>query len=109
MTLTASGLLCPFGAHIRRANPRNADLPPSNGLFGRLVHMLGFGNASYRDDVIASTRFHRMIRRGREYGPRLTPEEAWHETIQTLRNMEFTSFASRPISCASSNSCRTHG
>ena len=38
--------------------------------------MLGFGNASYRDDVIASTRFHRMIRRGREYGPRLTPEEA---------------------------------
>ena len=70
------GIRCPFGAHIRRANPRNADLPASNGLFDRLIHMLGFGNASYRDDVIASTRFHRMIRRGREYGPRLAPDEA---------------------------------
>ncbi|HEY2466566.1 MAG TPA: hypothetical protein VGI45_01835 [Terracidiphilus sp.] len=74
--LDGNGDRCPFGAHIRRANPRNADLPSSSGLVDRLMHMLGFGNASYRDDVIASTRFHRMIRRGREYGPRLTPDEA---------------------------------
>jgi deferrochelatase/peroxidase EfeB len=70
------GVRCPLGAHIRRANPRNADLPASNGIFSRLLHILGFGNSKYRDDVIASTRFHRMLRRGREYGPRLTAEEA---------------------------------
>jgi hypothetical protein len=29
-----------------------------------------------RQDVISSTRFHRLLRRGREYGTILTPEEA---------------------------------
>ena len=73
----SNGVCCPFGAHIRRANPRNADLPPgSTGLFARLLHTLGFGNSKFRDDVIASTRYHRMLRRGREYGPALTPDEA---------------------------------
>jgi deferrochelatase/peroxidase EfeB len=72
----AQAVLCPRGAHIRRANPRNADLPSSNGMFERLLHTFGFGNAQYSDDVVASTRFHRMIRRGREYGSKLTPEQA---------------------------------
>jgi Dyp-type peroxidase family len=43
------GLKCPVGAHIRRANPRDAD-----GFFG--------GKLSDR---------HRIVRRGRTYGPRL--------------------------------------
>ena len=72
----SNGVHCPFGAHIRRTNPRNADLPASDGLLARLLHLLGFGNARYRDDVIASTRFHRILRRGREYGPPISPEQA---------------------------------
>ena len=71
------GVHCPFGAHIRRANPRNADLPPgSSALPKRLLRTLGFANPKFRDDVIASTRFHRLLRRGREYGPALAPEQA---------------------------------
>jgi deferrochelatase/peroxidase EfeB len=71
------GTRCPYGAHIRRANPRNPDIPGDpNGLISTLVRTLGFGNKNLRDDLIASTRFHRILRRGREYGHKVTPEEA---------------------------------
>ena len=62
------GTACPYGAHVRRANPRNADLPESTrGLFARLIRILGYGRRHPHDDLIASTRFHRILRRGREY------------------------------------------
>jgi len=73
----AAGLLCPVGAHIRRANPRNADLPAgTRGLVARAVRTLGFDAAALHADAVASVRFHRVLRRGREYGRRTEVDEA---------------------------------
>jgi len=71
------GVHCPLGAHVRRSNPRNADLPPGkSGLISRLIRTLGFDAAALGNDLVASTRFHRLVRRGRAYGARITPSEA---------------------------------
>ena len=71
------GSRCPFGAHVRRGNPRNADIPGDpKGLISHLIPLLGFGNKNVRDDLISPTRFHRLLRRGREYGKKLSPDEA---------------------------------
>ncbi len=68
---------CPFGAHIRRSNPRNADFPnPVNGMISHLLQTFGFGRKGLRDDLMSPTRFHRLLRRGREYGDELSPEDA---------------------------------
>jgi len=73
------GTGCPLGAHIRRANPRNADMPDGvTGLFSRLARMFGYGARNARDDLIASTRFHRLLRRGRAYGMLVPDDEALH-------------------------------
>lgn len=72
------GLRCPLGAHVRRANPRNADLPDgaADNWVRRLLFMLGLDARARRADFVSSTRFHRLLRRGREYGPKLTVEQA---------------------------------
>ena len=71
-----TGAGCPFGAHVHRANPRNTDYPGRPTGLAKLITMLGFGPRGFRDDLMSSVRFHRILRRGREYGPELLPEDA---------------------------------
>ena len=91
-----AGNKCPIGAHIRRSNPRTGDLPPGvTGFISRLIKMLGFGQNREDEDLIASTRFHRLLRRGRPYGPILTPEEALKQDEKAEeRGLQFICLAS---------------
>jgi deferrochelatase/peroxidase EfeB len=93
------GLSCPIGAHIRRANPRTGDAPGGrHGPLDNLLVMLGLTTRRARgttsstlpwprnttvwpfvrseDDAIASARFHRILRRGREYGMKIDRNSA---------------------------------
>ncbi len=88
------GLSCPLGSHIRRANPRTGDAP--GGKQGPLDNLLVTLGLTFRrdrrptastlpwprnttvwpfarseDDAVASARFHRILRRGREYGEQI--------------------------------------
>ena len=71
-----TGVGCPFGAHVRRANPRNTDVPGRQTGLRHFLAALGFGRNDFRDDLMSSVRFHRILRRGREYGPGLSPSDA---------------------------------
>ncbi|MFR0690544.1 Dyp-type peroxidase [Enterobacterales bacterium AE_CKDN230030158-1A_HGKHYDSX7] len=63
-----AGQVCPLGAHVRRANPRSGDFPRGrSGTLQRWLAQLGL-SGSAEEDHIASARFHRLLRRGREYG-----------------------------------------
>ncbi len=70
------GVACPFGAHIRRSNPRNTDYPGRPTGVKKLLAALGGSTKGFRDDLISPARFHRILRRGREYGPPLLPADA---------------------------------
>jgi deferrochelatase/peroxidase EfeB len=70
------GRVCPIGAHIRRANPRTGDYPTGRtGLIKKLLTLFGL-TGTPEQDRIATTRFHRILRRGREYGMPLDRLEA---------------------------------
>jgi len=68
------GARCPIGAHIRRTNPRDS-LDPGPGT----------------DKSLAINRRHRILRRGREYGPGLTAEQALTESLasEEARGLHF--------------------
>ena len=107
----SDGNRCPFGAHIRRVNPRNGDLPyGTQGWFQWLMRTLGFHRKSFRDDLVSSTRFHRIVRRGRAYGSALSRAQALGgEAVDDHAGVGFTSSASTPTSRDSSSSCKTLG
>lgn len=68
---------CPIGAHVRRSNPRTGDYPAGvTGLFTRLIRTLGFCRRHAGDDLVASSRFHRLLRRGRIYGTEISVGQA---------------------------------
>ncbi|WP_159982554.1 MULTISPECIES: peroxidase [unclassified Novosphingobium] len=70
------GIACPIGAHIRRANPRSSDDPQGRRGFVRdLLSSLGLKGTAIHD-AVAAARFHRIVRRGRPYGPAISPAEA---------------------------------
>ena len=89
------GLQCPVGAHIRRSNPRTGDFPPgTKGILSRLFRMLGFKRSSEYEDLVASSRFHRILRRGRTFGltDAQSTEQGLHFICLTgniLRQFEF--------------------
>ena len=76
-----NGVGCPLGAHVRRANPRTGDQPRRgqhwwHWIFGTLGFRRRVDRLAGRHDLVASTRFHRLVRRGRVYGSDLPPDDA---------------------------------
>src|SRR5262249_19593204 len=70
------GVRCPIGSHPRRATPRNPAYPGRPTGLRRILADLGLLPRVFADDLVSSVRFHRILRRGREYGPGLSPEHA---------------------------------
>ncbi len=87
------GTKCPIGSHVRRANPRTGDYPAGvTSFLSRIIRALGFKRAYPSEDLVASSRFHRLLRRGRAYGDALSPELALkHQSDTDERGLHFIS------------------
>ena len=91
--LDIAGERCPIGAHIRRANPRDA-LDPSAGA----------------EASLAIVKRHRILRRGRLYGDVVPLDQLLDRVVQaTTRSAASTSSACAPTWRASSSSSSTPG
>lgn len=92
------GRVCPIGAHIRRANPRSGDYAGGRtGLIGKLLALLGLTGTA-EADRIASARFHRIIRRGREYGKKLDRVDAVKPNAEDPKSgLHFVCLNANPI------------
>ena len=75
-TTTTPGVACPFGSHLRRSNPRNGDYPGRPSALAQVLITLGASSPDFRDDLMSPVRFHRILRRGREFGRDSTPDDA---------------------------------
>jgi deferrochelatase/peroxidase EfeB len=49
------------------------------GWLSQLIRMLGFGRQDLSQDLIAASRFHRILRRGREFGEKLD----WRDALRS--------------------------
>ena len=74
------GLICPWAAHIRKAYPRN-DTP---------------GDLTGADEKAAEarTQTHRMMRRGIQFGPEVSPEEQANRATTQDRGLLFKCYVS---------------
>ncbi len=85
------GIRCPIGAHIRRTNPRDTALPAPHD-----VELSGSADdPRVRDKRVELSNLHRIVRRGRAYGPPVDPAcdpERMREADGRPRGLQFLCF-----------------
>ena len=104
------GVTCPFGAHIRRSNPRNTDYPGRPTGLKKLLAALGALEQGLprRPDLAGPLPPHPAAR-PRVRAAAVTRPRRWRRRADPNPSAGSTSSASTPTSAGSSSSCRTRG